>query len=170
MNNQEKNSYVRAQITAALLRMMQEQDFHSISIRDLANEAGVGRASFYRNYSDKEDVLKQEALRLTKKWGDEFESDPQSSPFNIFESLFNHYKANCAFYQLLYKAGLSSLLLDTIIEIAGAKPEMNNKEAYGKSFIAYGIYGWVNEWIRRGMLESGEELNAMLAQNQVVEK
>ena len=27
-----------------------------------------------------------------------------------------------------------------------------------KSFWAYGIYGWMIEWIRRGMQESGNEL------------
>jgi hypothetical protein len=35
---------------------------------------------------------------------------------------------------------------------------MPNLEAYMKSFWAYGIYGWLLEWIRRGMPESGKEL------------
>ncbi|MGN0515062.1 MAG: TetR/AcrR family transcriptional regulator [Lachnospiraceae bacterium] len=162
MNNSEKNSYVRTHITEALLKMMEKQDFASITVCELTNEAGVGRASFYRNYTDKEDVLRQESVRLTKMWGEEYESNPNSTPFNVFESLFNFYRENSSFYQKLYKAGLSSLLLDTIVKIAGPNAEMDNQEAYGKAFLAYGIYGWVNEWISRGMAETGSELNAML--------
>jgi hypothetical protein len=40
---------------------------------------------------------------------------------------------------------------------------MQNLEAYMKSFWAYGIYGWMLEWIRRGMQESGKELSALFS-------
>ena len=42
-------------------------------------------------------------------------------------------------------------------------PEMQNLEAYMKSFWAYGIYGWMLEWIKRGMQESGKELSALFS-------
>lgn len=64
MNNQEKNSYVRSQILKALLEMMRVDNFDSITISCLTTKAEVGRASFYRNYQTKEDVLRQEAERL----------------------------------------------------------------------------------------------------------
>ena len=38
---------------------------------------------------------------------------------------------------------------------------MQNLEAYMKSFGAYGIYGWMLEWIKRGMQESGKELSTL---------
>ena len=38
---------------------------------------------------------------------------------------------------------------------------MPNLEAYMKSFWAYGIYGWLLEWIKRGMQESGKELETL---------
>ena len=40
---------------------------------------------------------------------------------------------------------------------------MQNLEAYMKSFWAYGIYGWMLEWIKRGMQESGKELTALFS-------
>ena len=69
MNNQEKNTYVRQHILSALLELMSTQDFAAISIQALVDAAGVGRASFYRNYKSKEDVLRQEAERLMQTWG-----------------------------------------------------------------------------------------------------
>lgn len=65
MNNLEKNQYVKSQILKTLLEMMKEQPFDSIVITTLVQKAQVGRASFYRNYTSKEDVLRQEADRLT---------------------------------------------------------------------------------------------------------
>ncbi|MEI3174374.1 MAG: TetR/AcrR family transcriptional regulator [Lachnospiraceae bacterium] len=67
MNNQEKNSYVRSQILKALLEMMRIDNFDSITISNLTAKAEVGRASFYRNYQTKEDVLRQEAERLNNE-------------------------------------------------------------------------------------------------------
>ena len=43
MNNQEKNTYVRSQILAALLKMMQEQPFANISISALVSRCTGGQ-------------------------------------------------------------------------------------------------------------------------------
>ena len=73
MNNQEKNTYVRQHILSALLELMETQEFASISIQALVDAAGVGRASFYRNFASKEEVLQQESVRLTNEWKTKFD-------------------------------------------------------------------------------------------------
>ena len=64
MNNREKNSYVKSRILEALLELTRERSFGEISISALTERAGVGRASFYRNFKSREDVLRQENRRL----------------------------------------------------------------------------------------------------------
>ena len=64
--NDIKKSFVRESITGALLELMKKQEFEDITISDLVNRAGVGRASFYRNYISKEDVLKKELEKIIK--------------------------------------------------------------------------------------------------------
>ena len=54
-------------------------------------------------------------------------------------------------------------MMHTIIGTIQIMPEMPNLEAYMKSFWAYGIYGWMLEWIKRGMQESGKELEVLFA-------
>ena len=105
-----------------------------------------------------EDILKQESDRLIKEWGRLYESNPESSPETLFPSLFDFYRDHKEFYTTLYDAGMSSIMMETIINTIHITPEMQNLEAYMKSFWAYGIYGWMIEWIRRGMQESGNEL------------
>ena len=158
MNNEQNNTYVKKQITAALLALLKEKSLSAISISELTSKAEIGRVSFYRNYQSMEDILKQESDRLIKEWGRLYESNPESSPETLFPSLFDFYRDHKEFYTTLYDAGMSSIMMKTIINTIHITPEMQNLEAYMKSFWAYGIYGWMIEWIRRGMQESGNEL------------
>ena len=57
-------------------------------------------------------------------------------------------------------------MLDTILQSAAITPELPNAAAYLRSAMAYMVYGWVIEWMRRGMQESGSELAKMIADAQ----
>lgn len=163
MNNEQKNTYVKKQITAALLALLKEKSLSDISVSELTNKAEIGRVSFYRNYQSKEDILKEESDRLIKEWGRLYESNPKSAPETLFPSLFDFYRDHRDFYTTLYNADMSSIMMETIIGTIQITPEMQNLEAYMKSFWAYGIYGWMLEWIKRGMQESGKELSALFS-------
>ena len=163
MNNEQKKTYVKKQLTTALLALLKEKSLSDISISELADRAEVGRVSFYRNYKNKEDILKEESDRLIKEWGKLYESNPESAPETLFPSLFDFYRDHRDFYTTLYDAGMSSIMMETIIDTIQITPEMQNLEAYMKSFWAYGIYGWMLEWIKRGMQENGKELSTLFS-------
>lgn len=161
VNHDRKRSYVKSRITDALLQLLKEKDISEISISELTCKAQIGRVSFYRNYQTKEDILKEESDRLIKEWGHSYETNPESSPETLFPSLFDFYRAHKEFYSILYQAGMTSVMLETILETIQVTEEMSNLEAYMKSFWAYGIYGWLIEWMKRGMPESGKELSQL---------
>lgn len=162
VNNQEKNTYVREQITKALLHLLQTKRLDDISVSELTEQAQVGRASFYRNYQSLSDILFQYDKLMINEWATGFERDPSSSFFNVFGSLFQHYKDHADFYLLLYKNGLTETILETIKARLDINDGLENEDAYMKSFLAYGIYGWVMEWMKRGMVEEFNDINAML--------
>ena len=163
MNNEQKNTYVKKQITAALLDLLKEKPLPDISVSELTAKAEIGRVSFYRNYQSKEDILKEESDRLIKEWGRLYESNPESSPETLFPSLFDFYRDHREFYTTLYNAGMSSIMMEAILSTIQITPDMQNLEAYMKSFWAYGIYGWLLEWIKRGMPEGGKELETLFS-------
>ena len=100
MNNEQKNTYVKQQLTRALLELLQKKTLAEISVSELTERAGVGRVSFYRNCHTKEDILKEESDRLIEQWGRLYESDPASTPETLFPSLFDFYRANGSFYKI----------------------------------------------------------------------
>jgi AcrR family transcriptional regulator len=148
---------------AALLALLKEKPLSAISISELTSKAAIGRVSFYRNYQNKEDILKEESDRLIREWGRLYEANPESAPETLFPSLFDFYRDHRDFYTILYNSGMSSIMMETTIGTIQITPEMQNLEAYMKSFWAYGIYGWLLEWIKRGMPESGKELSALFS-------
>lgn len=166
MNNAEKNTYVKEHITASLIDYLKSGKIDDISISELCDRAGVGRASFYRNYDSKEDVIRQYSNQLIIEWGKQFEGDPNSSFFNVFGSLFHHYKEYSDFYTILIRQNMSYLILDTIKFKINLSKDDPNIDAYGKAFFAYGLYGWICEWIDRGMQETPDEINELFKQNQ----
>jgi len=56
---------------------------------------------------------------------------------------------------------MSEIILETIKEKTGLVSSLSNKEAYEKAFFSYGLYGWICEWIKRGMKESADEINSL---------
>ncbi|RCX16410.1 TetR family transcriptional regulator [Fontibacillus phaseoli] len=163
MNNEEKNTFVKEQITEATLKLLMKYELSQISISQITTKAQVSRNSFYRNYVDKEDILLKHIKNLISKWDSDYQLVNNDSNVELYGSLFKHLKENSDFYLLLKKRNLFYLFLNTYIELYGSKTEYDNMTAYVTSFIAYGTYGWIEEWIGRGMQESAETMSSLLS-------
>ena len=160
---QEANAFVKECITAALLEMMREQTFQSITITSLIQKAGVGRMSFYRNFGNKEEILRQYLNQLIIAWGKEAEKDTSG---NFEEVLFRHYYQHKELFSLLYRDGLSYLILQNIKHVCGPKEGQTNVAAYASAWLAYGLYGWIDDWFHRGMPETPSEMGQLWLESQ----
>ena len=49
--------YTRYYIVQALFKLMASYEYEKISVTDIAEKAGVGRATFYRYFKRKEDII-----------------------------------------------------------------------------------------------------------------
>lgn len=161
---QSIDNYVEQKLAETLIDLLNTRSIDKISVRELCNKAGIGRASFYRHYQSKEEILDRHAQSLIQKWAAEFEAAPDSRPWNVFESLFHHLKEHQTFYETLRKTGRDSILRTAIRAKIGLTDDLSNEDAYKKVFFADGISGWVEEWIDRGMPESPKKLNQQLGQ------
>ena len=68
VSNEGRNLYVVEHITNAVLKLMQTTHLNDISICQICDEAGVGRASFYRNFDSKEAVISKHLKSLLDSW------------------------------------------------------------------------------------------------------
>lgn len=163
MGNLERNTYVKEQIMQATIELLYENEMKQISIADITNKAQVSRVSFYRNFETKEDIIKTYIGKMVLDWNmNTPEVKDKKDDDEMLASLFGMLKEHNAFFLLLSKRGLLDLLRNVLKELYGPKPEFPNLGAYFAAFLFYGIYGWIEEWIARGMQESATEMAELL--------
>ncbi len=161
MSNEGRNSYAINNIEISFLELLKEKKIEDISISELTEKAGVGRATFYRNYEKKEDILKVYITDIFSEWTSSWEENDNAPLSEHIKRMIGHFENHYSFYKLLNERNLVYLLKDVIIGICGPKPEQESLEAYSNSFAAYTLYGWIETWFMRGMRESSAEIAAM---------
>ena len=67
-HNIDRNTYVKKQITYALIDLLKEKELKKITIDDVATRSCTGRVSFYRNFDSKEDIIKKYIIKLITEW------------------------------------------------------------------------------------------------------
>lgn len=159
---QETNAFIKECITEAVLMLMSEREIDDIQITEIIARAGVSRNSFYRNFKSKRDVISQRLISLIREWGREFEE--RGEPEALWITLLAHYQKYADIYLLLYRRGMSSMIYETIRYACKTEEAQSNIESYFKSLTAGMIWGFVDEWMRRGMPESPEELVLIASQ------
>lgn len=160
MNNSEKNTYVKNCITAAFIELLEQRELDGISISEITDRAQVSRNSFYRNYGKKDDILVEYIEQLLREWGKVFETDAAVS--EQWGALFGVLGEHDDFFRLLGKRNATGTLFEAIKCVIVNRRINSNIEAYAAAFISHGVFGWIEEWIKRGMQESAEEMTALL--------
>lgn len=160
--NEARTAYTIEHITEALFRLLKEKPISEISINELCAQASVGRASFYRNFTSREDVLKKWLDKVT----DEFVSDSaisleKDSSTEYFTKLLAHMKQYREICSILYSAGLTQLLKDEF----DRRFFISYGEIYGQfkaCFLSGGIFNIILLWLTGGCRETPEKIAAGL--------
>lgn len=166
MGNKEKQNFVREEITKAFIELLKENELKDITNDAITLTAKVGRVSLYRNFESKEDILKQHIIYMLKQWQIAYDAAYGEQPLDmnhLFGCLFEHFKEHSDFYLLLQKRNLLFLVLDAFKIILNPYIYEENRDAYFFAFLTYGLYGWFELWLMRGMTESADSMIALLS-------
>ena len=152
-----KSDLSKEYIADALISLMKKKDYSSITNKDITDRAGLSHVTIYRNFKNKNEIIIYYLSSLFKKleW-----SDNNDIAYNIF-SFFQKHKE---FIDLLYNAYLQYLILDNILALHEYSVEDPDIIAYSKVTVAYLIFGWCDEWYKRGMKQTPEEMSKLFQQ------
>ena len=158
--NNTAHEFVIKCIEEALFKLMETKKISDITISELCQKAGVSRISFYRNYNYITDILINYFSDYLEIWWQDVSVNNNIYRIDDFwEVLFNHLRKKEKEIKLLYRSGASHILKDIIFKSCGPQITHNDKEAYSRAILAGLIYGYTDEWIRRGMKEYPEYIS-----------
>lgn len=150
---------MKSYIVDALLILMSEKDFHSITIDELVKKAGVNRSTYYRHFTGKEDVIFYFLDSVMSEYLEQIQFQKLDLK-TYLQKLFSHFMNYRKQMLVIYHAGLSMVLLNVLkkyfySQIDTSKPLV---EQYEVSFYIGGIFNHLLMWFSRGMKESPEEM------------
>lgn len=158
----EANRNTRLRIIKATVRLLDTKRLSDISVSDIVEEAGVARASYYRNFASKEDVL-MEAGRMII---DDFKESMQGFDCgcNSYEGVVKAFRYFLSYREPLlcfHRTGCTSIyeaLFQAYVEEELCGVEADGTARYRASFYAGALFSVYVTWLEGGMKESPEEM------------
>ena len=149
-------------ISEALLDLMKKKPFSAISITELAEAAGIGRATFYRNFDSKESVLKYYLDTVIKRFKipTKFVPHTDEGYYATLVYILRAVEKNKRIIKRVLDAGLALVALDYLDEqyerlftSVGRAPGDYMPYLYSGA-----VFNLVRHWILGGCTTTAEEI------------
>lgn len=165
--NKELNLSIKEAIQEALVELMKNNEYNSITITALCKKAGVSRMAFYNNYKTIDNVIKS----IVNDVNDEI-VNTLGSPFrdgiteDWYLKLFYTVEENKNFLKLMFNADFKYRYLEMINEfVLHNINTISLEEKNYRLLWAGGIVNRIIKWIDDELLESPEELASFCFNN-----
>lgn len=162
MSRKTTSDFLKECMADALLTLMEKRPLASITVQEITTLADVGRATYYRHFASKEEVLDFKLGRLVKAWIDMTNSEGTLSFPQRAKGFFDFILVNQRIVTAIYNAKRAYVLHDYISEIMQSDQSANRLEAYQNVFFASGLYGITTMWIHGGFRESAEDMSDLV--------
>lgn len=157
-------------ITQALFALMEEKPYEQITVSDIVRKAGISRATYYRNFYRKEDIIRGYLAFLKKEMFHAFENTPvvtedlsvYLSP-DLFERLMVFVFSTCHKEQkkllLIINNGLGGMILEEMTLYSESIIETGDTDDLYRAFFLQGAaYNMMIQWLKLGAKESPEAI------------
>ena len=97
-------------INNAMLELLFEQRYETITVQDILDRADIGRSTFYTHYYDKEDVLESIAGQMFETFNQQFSQRNVEQGIVPGLELFEHVKQHYQYFQAMLRGYAGELL------------------------------------------------------------
>ena len=158
----ETTAFLKECLADAFISLLYEKPAIKITVTEIASRANVGRTTYFRNFSSKEDMLTFKLIRLWEKWAEEHKLTERYN-FSLDNALtfFEFNLSIRPLLELIYKHGLQTAIYNAFYETMDRPQSANSLDVYRNRFYSYGVYGVLDEWIVRGFKEAPAQMAKM---------
>ena len=151
--------YVTKALGEALIELMKTEAIEKITVDELTGKAGIGRATYFRNFNGKEDIL---TSYIVWKWR-VFEKERRlrehriDAPYRVA-----HYFRFCYSLREINDLILAQHRHGAILaayEIIFRDYDLEEQQdTFARSYMAYGLYGVFLKWAKEGYVQTPSEM------------
>jgi AcrR family transcriptional regulator len=165
----------------ALMQLIEEKGFDSITVRDLTSRAGLNRGTFYLHYRDKFDLMEQSKEEVWRELSQlvqradplllyQYSQRDEASPFVI--DIFEFIAANADFFKVMlgpkaFPQRIITLIrehiYDQFLQLQLSEENMLVPRDYLLAFITSAHLGVVQLWLAKGLTLPPTEIALMIS-------
>jgi AcrR family transcriptional regulator len=167
----------RQSLINALLKLIEERGYDSLTVNDITEQANVGRATFYLHYEDKEQLLVESLEEMFSQLGGSI--DPLSEALGEHNSItatrlvFQHFADHDRLYRVLLTEKGAAMVFPRLLKILSQIAEQDvilkdvdrPKTGIPTNFVAYyvagAVLGLVVWWLNNDRPYSPEQMAAI---------
>ncbi|MGN1385035.1 MAG: TetR/AcrR family transcriptional regulator [Bacillus sp. (in: firmicutes)] len=180
---EKRETLTKLKIKNAFVELVNEKGMESLTISDIARKAKINRGTFYLHYVDKIDLLEQletdvllDLEVIFEKYDKGIAEDPiEIIPYEAILEALKYVRNDFAFVSALMNIGgnsktterLKQLIRETIQKQISRSENLsfqmgNLPPDYAQEILLSGILSIILLWIRKGAVETPEEIAAMI--------
>ena len=155
-------------IFEALLTLLEQYEYESITIRQITEEATIARQTFYRHYRNKDDIIVDYLISIFREHGDSIGNDNLSPYVQMLNAIYSHKDTLIR----LSDAGVSYMLMTLVSPLCTMIDEYllqqqviiapNSFEYQLMRFEVGGLLSIVKNWVDNGFSSSPMAVGATL--------
>lgn len=175
MNNQRTKLTIKL-LEQSLIKLLSDKNIYQISIRELCDEAGINRSTFYRYFGSQFDLLRYMETELIDNiqgyFVDDIDSLDEKQIRTQMIHLLEYLKSNYDFTRLLLNNNVDEEFPNKLFELPCIKALIDRAvknqglgelENYYRSFTITGGFNVLRLWVNEGCLLSPKIIAEMLA-------
>lgn len=162
-SNKKATNFLKECMSDALIRLMEQKDFSKITVNDIADAAGVNRSTWFRNFHSKNEALSFKMSQAWNRWADEH-GLVERKRFTL-DNADDFFRFNYEYRRILriiYASNLQSVLYDAFYQVMIPQFGADAEECYHARFYSYGLFGLLDEWVRRDFYETPQEMACLI--------
>ena len=116
--NAKTTEFLKECMADALIKILKTKSIEKISVPEIVEVASVGRTTFFRNFTTKNEVLTFKIVRLWERWAEEHNLDERKK-FTLDNAVdfFNFNYSIRDLLELIYRRNLQSTVYDAFYEV-----------------------------------------------------
>lgn len=169
MGNAKTTEFLKECLADALLKLLQNKPIEKITVSEIVETAGVGRTTFFRNFTSKTEMITFKLMRLWARWADEHHLIERSK-FSLCNAS-DFFAFNDTIKELLlliYRRNLQPTVYDAFYKVMMPQYGADTQECYESCFYSYGLFGMLDEWVKRGFNETPAQM-AQIMQSMIAD-